>query len=269
LRKAKSGNAKSPLHQTYARRPGQSLDEHIGLLRGKQLIWIFIFGVIPGLLVIMWSYYFLNQPLNPKLATILAALFMCFCFWKVYQLNKTIKYYQLGREGEREVAEHLENLIRLTRCYVYHDVVCKSSEGKPFNIDHVLVSVYGIFVLETKARSKPNKGEATIEFDGNNVKLIGHPPTSEPIEQARMNVKWIREEIRKKTGKLFNVTAIVVYPGWFVGKEQIHNSKDTWVTNAKYLEFMFAEMQSTLTPGDIYIVNEVVRPLTQVQRTRA
>jgi hypothetical protein len=59
-----------------------------------------------------------------------------------------------GRDGEREVAEYLDNLTRRGN-YVFHDIPANG-----FNIDHIVVSTHGIFTLETKAYSKPEHGDA-------------------------------------------------------------------------------------------------------------
>jgi hypothetical protein len=69
------------------------------------------------------------------------------------------------------------------------------NNNNKFNLDHIIVSTYGLFVVETKTRRKPAKGETKIDFDGNNVKLTGHPTDSSPIEQARANIQRLREKL--------------------------------------------------------------------------
>ena len=56
---------------------------------------------------------------------------------------------KLGRDGERVVAEHLQQLVG-AGWRVFHDI-----QGDGFNIDHVVIGAGGISAVETKTRSKP------------------------------------------------------------------------------------------------------------------
>jgi hypothetical protein len=198
--------------------------------------------------------------MQPMVATILAACFLVFSWWKITQIKKEIQNYQLGRDGEREVAECLENLIRKTGCYVYHDIICESNNVK-FNIDHIIVSAFGLFVIETKTRSKTEGVTNKVEdFNGKSVKLTGHPPDSQPIEQARRNAGWLREKIPSNIIQRSSIIiAIVVYPGWWVDKEIVRNSKDVWVSNAKYLEFAITQLNPTFTSEEVEVLSDKVK----------
>ena len=44
---------------------------------------------------------------------------------------------------------------------IHHDII-----GDGFNIDHILISTKGVYLIETKTYSKPLKGKTEIEFDG-------------------------------------------------------------------------------------------------------
>jgi hypothetical protein len=176
-------------------------------------------------------------------------------------MRKQLKNLILGRESEREVAEYLDNLTR-RGCYVFHDI-----REPNFNIDHIVISTYGIFTIETKAYSKPIQGETRVTFDGQSVKLTGKPSDSGPIQQALGQARWLRNTIKDKTeGKLFDITAIVVFLNWFVPEEQMKR-KGIWVLNEKWLESSITQQQPTLTPDEVKAVVSVLRPLTQVVRS--
>lgn len=54
----------------------------------------------------------------------------------------------IGRRGEKRVAKYLSSLDKDTY-KVLHDVMLKTNTGYT-QIDHIVISVYGIFVIETK-----------------------------------------------------------------------------------------------------------------------
>jgi hypothetical protein len=89
------------------------------------------------------------------------------------------------------------------------------------------VSAFGLFVIETKTRSKTEGVTNKVEdFNGKSVKLTGHPPDSQPIEQARRNAGWLREKIPSNIIQRSSIIiAIVVYPGWWVDKEILETAK--------------------------------------------
>ena len=255
---------KSPLDDKYLRRPGQSSDEKIGELEGKRLIWVVLIGSMIGIILVEWMIALVKIPLEPIFLispTIVVVILVLFSLWKISQLKRQIQNYKMGRDGERAVAERLDNLIRRTHCYVYHDVVLEINKVK-FNIDHIIVSTYGLFVVETKTRSKPASGKPTIEFDGYTVKLIGHPIDSSPIQQAQRNVQRLKEKIPSNIiGRPFEITAIIVYPGWWIDNERMRKGKSTWVTNAKYLEFAITQVEPIFTPNEVEILNSKVKEI--------
>ena len=76
MNKIRSVKTKSPLDEKPLRRPGQSLDEKIGTLKGKLLLWIILIGLVVGFIILEWAYYFIKTPMQPTIATILAVLFV-------------------------------------------------------------------------------------------------------------------------------------------------------------------------------------------------
>jgi hypothetical protein len=61
--------------------------------------------------------------------------------------------------GEKSKVDHL---------IAYHDIV-----GDSFNVDHVVISAKGIYVIETKTYSKPASGAANITYDGQQLLVNG------------------------------------------------------------------------------------------------
>ncbi len=260
MNKTKLPKTKSPLKDTYSRPPGYSLNEQIGKLQERLFLYILVPALFGLIAIEGWVYSLAEIPPNPIIFTVLFLIVLIYCMIKISQIRGQVRKLVQGREGEREVAEYLDTLAR-RGCYIFHDV-----PGPNFNIDHVVISTYGIFIIETKAYSKPIKGEASISFDGHAVTLINKSPDSHPIQQALNNAQWLRNQIRENTGgKLFDVTGIVVFPGWFIPKEHMKH-KGIWVMNPNWLESSITQLPQTLTPDDVQTVANAVRPSILVRR---
>ena len=147
---------------------------------------------------------------------------------KVIKLLEERRNYQLGFDGERYVGEELSRLITLG-FEIYHDV---PFDG--FNMDHVLVGRQGIFVIETKTRSKPlNKigdKEYHVEFDG---KCLHWPwgTDQEDIKQTSDNAEDLRNWLSGAVGEAVEVSGILTIPGWWVDRTAPNN--DIQVLNPK------------------------------------
>lgn len=113
-----------------------------------------------------------------------------------------IKNYRKGIEGEKAVIENLQQLD--DSWSLINDVKIIKEEG---NIDHILISSKGVFVLETK------NWKGRIECDGNKW-VIGHRwkrKIYSPSTQAKFNASLIRNLIKKKLKKEVSVIPICVF----------------------------------------------------------
>jgi len=170
---------KSPLKDKPLRYMGQSLDERIDNLLNvdaSSYIVLILFCVVGA--AHEWWRYFRNPPPSPVLITLLAIIGSAFGIYRIRTILKKVKSIRLGRDGERAVGQYLE-LLREKGHRVYHDIL-----GENFNIDHVIISRKGVFIIETKTYSKPLKGEANICFDGKkiSIKIISFIENFEVIE---------------------------------------------------------------------------------------
>jgi hypothetical protein len=86
--------------------------------------------------------------------------------WRFFEVRVKIRQLRLGRDGERAVGQFLERL-RDGGGQVFHDV-----PGDGFNLDHVVISPHGRYVVETKTLSKPWP-KATITVDGDSLRIAG------------------------------------------------------------------------------------------------
>jgi hypothetical protein len=132
---------------------------------------------------------------------------------KLIKNKKDLTKLRLGLDGEIAVAQLVDPLKR-HGFYVYHDF-----QAKGFNIDHVLVGSNGVFAVESKARSKPDRGnnqkDSKVIFDGQQLIFPDHRESA-PIEQTKRQAKWLSQWISSAVGENISVTPLLVIPGWWV-----------------------------------------------------
>lgn len=243
-------NKKSPLKDRPLRYVGQSLDEEIDKLVNEDAVPYFLVSV---LLIYFagyeWWRYFKNPAPSPLLATFVAAIFIIFSFYKVRQIRIKLKSLKLGRDGERAVGQFLENL-REDGHRVFHDLL-----GDKFNIDHIIISQKGIFLIETKTYSKPIKGEAKIVFDGTKLTIQGLGSQTKPIIQVVSSSKWLNRTLLATTGKSFPIKPVILFPGWYITSTAKGKKSGIWVLEPKALPQYIKNQSDSLTQEDMMLAS--------------
>ena len=242
----KKATSKSPIKEPPLRLPGQSIDEQINRLSNGKLLNYLLFALVFFLLAsVGWVQTFNQSRINPWLMSVVAAPVICYCAFGFLQTVKEIKRLKLGRDGERAVAEQLDVLKR-QGAIIFHDLI-----GDGFNLDHVVLSSQGVFVVETKTRSKPIKGSPTVTFDGKTLLVNGFEPERNPVTQAEGNARWLAKMLRASTGKEFPVRGVVLFPGWFV--ESSPEGSSVWVLNPKVLPSFIEHEPNRISESDLHM----------------
>jgi hypothetical protein len=219
---------RSPLKEAPLRVAGQSLDEQITRLKADDLAnWIGLTAGFGGLVASVWYQHFLSTPIQPWPMTLVGGLAVAFCVYHVRRVKRRIRQLELGRDGERIVAEALEAL-RQQGAVVFHDL-----QGAGFNIDHVIASRRGIVAVETKTRSK--LPDSKVLYDGNSVRVDGLAPDRDPLVQALAEARALQQLLKQSTGKKYPVRPAVVFPGWWVESCNGAKGSPVWVLNEKAL----------------------------------
>jgi len=248
---------KSPLKDKPLRQPGQSLQEMIDeLIDGKFMNYAVLIVFILVFTLIEWYRWYFNSPPRPILATGIAFFIIIFCFLKILKILKRIKALKLGRDGEKIVGEKLEEL-RQDGCIVFHDIV-----GDKFNLDHVILSTKGIYVINTKTWSKPEGNKAKIYYDGTHLNADSIGNKDDVLIQIEAESNWLKEILKESTGREFKTKPVVVFPGWFVESKN-HNKH--WVLNPKGLPKFIENEKEILSYEDVklaaYHLSRYVRAL--------
>ncbi|MEW5873070.1 MAG: nuclease-related domain-containing protein [Chloroflexota bacterium] len=238
---------RSPITDPLLHNPGQTLDKQIQ--QKWDNIFTYLMFCVSGVVIVVsdWETWLTQKIHHPLPATILAAAIMAFCIYKMVRTRREISRLTMARDGEMAIGQFLDGLRRADT-QVFHDI---PAEG--FNLDHVLISPQGVYVIETKTYSKPLKGKAVIRVQDDQVLANGQVIERNPLEQARGEARWLQELLQKSTGKKFPVRAVVLFLNWFVEPAKGH--RDVWVLNQKALPAFLAKEPRTMALEDVYLVS--------------
>jgi len=244
--KKATANRRSPLKEPPLRLPGQSVDEEIKRLIEERVVNYALVVLVFFLFAsISWIQVLTHSQLNPWLLSAVAVAGIAYCTFRIWQTTKEVQRLRLAGDGERTVAEQLD-VVKREGAIVFHDVV-----GDGFNIDHVVLSNHGIFVVETKTRTKPAKGSPSVTFDGNTLLINGFEPKRNPITQVQGNTRWLAEALRTSTGKEFPIRPVVLFPGWFV--EPFPKGSSVWVLNPQALPSFIKHEPILINDSDLHL----------------
>jgi Nuclease-related domain len=236
---------KSPLMDAPLHNPGQSLDERIDKVLNEDAVGYYAMIVLALYLAINEWYraFFPAQP-HPWTITSAAIIMIGFSVIKLRRILIKVRSLRLGRDGEKIVGQYLEEL-RANGYRVFHDIV-----GKDFNVDHVIISPQGIYVIETKTLSKPRGKDAKVVFDGE-ILLVDGKDRNKYLAQVKSLSIWLRNELKTSTGKVFTIKPVIVFPGWYVESKGPIAHKDVWVVNPKALPSFIPNEPISLQQADV------------------
>lgn len=217
-------NKYSPFTEKLLRSPGYTLGQQLDKLK-DDLIGPYL-GVAFSPILLFAFYRTLNFTAFVVTTVIVIGL-GAICLKRLLALFKDAQVLRLGLDGEVYTGQELNFLMR-QGAWVFHDIPYQYG-----NIDHVVVSKGGIFVVETKAVRKPASGDgkrqSKVSVSGGKI-YFPHHATQAPIEQAKRHAQHVRNYLLKKTGRQYPVTPVVALPGWYVSTEK---TADYLVINPK------------------------------------
>lgn len=116
-------------------------------------------------------------------------------------------YFSAGPRGERQIAAVLRSRLPEADYTLFHDVTLHV-EGGTTQIDHVVISRFGVFVIETKNMSGWIFGEAD-KASWTQV-IYGHKTQFQnPLRQNHGHVKALEKSLGIPAAQLFNIVAFV------------------------------------------------------------
>jgi len=246
---------RSPLKLKPLRNAGESVQSELNDLIDRELIYVVIAPIfLATFAAYEWYRAATSAPPQPWPLTVAAASATVFAVYRFLTLQSRAAALRLGRDGEKAVAQYLE-AHRQPEWRIFNDI---PADG--FNVDHVIVAPQGVFVLETKTRSKPASGEAKVVYDGKGVLVDGHSPDRDPIAQARAIRDHVRDLLSETTGRRVAPRGVVVFPEWWVDQPPRSGPRpDIWVLNEKALPAFIEHEPIVLKPEDIALLADALR----------
>ncbi len=250
---------RSPLKEKPLHNPGESLEQKMNTLFYEEVA-PHVYQIIFIIIIVAWEWWrwYWKIPLSPLLISLFAVVFGGYSVYKIISYVRQMRPLWLGAQGERIVGQEL-NLLQGQEGYrVFHDI-----PSKDFNIDHVIVSIRGIYVIETKTFRKSARGNPKITYDGERILIDGRAPERDPITQALALRQWLIKLFIERTSKQFPVRAIVVFPGWYVETTKGTKRNDLWVLNPKGIPKFIENEPVVLKPEDVALASSTLSSYVQ------
>ncbi|MDE6381018.1 MAG: NERD domain-containing protein [Muribaculaceae bacterium] len=129
----------------------------------------------------------------------------CIVWWKRGKARRS------GKRGEKIVAKELARL-RKKDFIVLNDLMLPTANGKTSQIDHVVVSTRGIFVIETKNHAGRITGSEQAQYWQQHLSSQSRGFYN-PILQNRSHLRAVRRHLPKMDSELFS-TMVVFTEAW-------------------------------------------------------
>ena len=179
-----SPKTRSPLKYKPLRLPEQSVQDDLDDLLLNTLMPFVLAVIFLGVLAGMeWLAVLRHTPRQPWLYTGMTAIAAGALGWQFQRVRRRAAQLRLGRDGERSVGQFLEGL-REEGARVFHEV-----PGDRFNLDYVVLSAKGFYVIETKTRTKPASGHARVSLTTDSILVGRFKPERDPIDQVQAGAR--------------------------------------------------------------------------------
>jgi len=211
-----------------------------------------------GYAVAEWLRSLARIPYNPILYTFVAVAVMTFSVYRLLALRQRVRNLELGRDGERTVAEILDQL-KARGCAVFHDIL-----GADFNIDHVVIAPQGVYAVETKTIRKPPGAE--ISYKGDELVAGSLVIGKAPLVQAEAEARWLASILESVLTTRYEVKPVLLFVGWFVQPMPRSMKDRAWVLNPKALPSFIENEPVSLSIEDM---KSIVFHLATYARVRA
>ena len=210
---------------TIKRLPGQGLREKRDDLFDRSVnepAMLMLVGWI--VLVMEWLHVFGKVQPNIWLGVLFAAVSTVYAVCKIRVAKREISKYKRGEEGERIVAQAIEQDLVPLGYVAFHDIPLEK-DGRRFNIDHLLVGPNGIFAIETKYYTKPAKGSPEVKYDVKQILWNGATYRNrDEIAQTMNNAQSARTLISELTGMNVFVHPVLCAVGWCAKSSDLYGN---------------------------------------------
>lgn len=248
-------------HKYRTRVQGESLQEKIRDYEFKVMEQILLPTVYVAFAVFVWLIYVFSIQMDLFSAIVFSVIALVLVIRACFKVKKTrwvLKRYRKGLEGERLVGETLNQLSNEST-FVFHDI-----PGERFNVDHIIVSTRGIFVIETKHFNR----ELCHEFfyDGTMIYRIMKDgrrfPCPKLLPQIDGEARFIEQEIEHRADMKLPVIKVAILIGSYIGGTE--NFKDYWLLNESSFVTAFRQQKECLDDSVVKLVATHIRTMVEI-----
>ena len=248
-------------HKYRTRVQGESLQEKIRDYEFKITEQFMLPVFFSAMTLFLWFVYLFSLPINLYSVigfSIITVVFIIRAYFKVKQTRWILKRYRKGLEGEWLVGETLNQLSNEST-FVFHDI-----PGERFNVDHIIVSTRGIFVIETKHFNR----ELCHEFfyDGLMIYRIlknGRKfPCPKLLPQIDGEARFIQQEIERRTEIKLPVIKVAILIGAYITSSE--NFKDYWLLNETAFVKVFNQQKEMFDDSVAKLVASHIREMVKI-----
>ncbi len=122
------------------------------------------------------------------------------------------KYQQerFGKLGEEYVADMLQKIVDNNKAYLFNDYTFIDEYGYSTNIDHILICVGGIFIIETKSNKGIIYGDDNSEFwYAEKGAWQDDKQFKNPVKQNQGHINHLRKMFKNNPPKMFS---LIIFP---------------------------------------------------------
>lgn len=203
------------------RLPGQSLREQFDDKFDNNITFPFMIAATGvAVLILEAVHVYSNQKPSIGMGVVFAVIGILFAVRGFFK-RKELLAIKRGERGEIIVAQAIERDLLPKGYTVFHDVQLEGCKNR-FNIDHLLVGPNGVFVIETKNYSKPNRGEVKVSYDGKRVRWNGVAHKEDEARQAVAIAMAAKDFIFKETGIKVYVKPVLCAVGWYAVSDDLY-----------------------------------------------
>lgn len=260
-------------HRYRTRIQGEGLQEKIRDIEFNVYETMIIPAFFVMLTILLWLFcldlkWIKFNTATAIIYTIVTLFFIIRAFRKVKALRKSLNNYRKGLEGERLVGEVLNKLSN-DNTFIFHDI-----PGDRFNVDHIIVSTRGVFVIETKHFDRSKCHE--FIFDGNMIyrqmKDGARYLCPKLLPQMDGEAKFIQNEIENRTEMKIPIIKVAVLIGCFIHTPAENDSNQNmkkyfskyWIVNEKLLSSMFLEEKEIYDDSVVKLIASHIKELVKI-----
>ena len=248
-------------HKYRTRVQGESLQERIRDNEFKVMEQVMLPAFYAAFAVLAWLIYITSFQMNLPAAiliSIIAVVLIIRGYFKVKKTRWVLKRYRKGLEGERLVGETLNRLSNEST-FVFHDI-----PGNRFNVDHIIVSTRGIFVIETKHFNREICSK--FFYDGLMIYRVMKDgrkfPCPKLLPQIDGEARFIEQEIEHRTDMKLPVIKVAILIGSYI--DGTENFKDYWLLNESSFVTAFCQQKECLDDSVVKLVATHIRTMVEI-----